>query len=92
MYLICTFLHSHIQQFFGDKYYGENEEEKPQFDDDDDLAGSIVSLYTFLLFFFFEKHFFYSALASQKYNITVFTVKQQINDDYVRVRTYFKNI
>lgn len=47
IYLICTFLHSHIQQFFGDEYYGENEEEKPQFDDDDDLAGSIVSLYTF---------------------------------------------
>ncbi len=88
MYLICTFLHSHIQKFFGDEYYVENEEEKPQFDDDDDLAGSIVSLH----FFFFEEHFFYSALASQKYNITVFTVKQQINADYVRVRTSFKNI
>ncbi len=46
MYLICTFLHSDIQKFFGDEYYGENEEQKPQFDDDDDLAGSIVSLYT----------------------------------------------
>ncbi len=42
MYLICTFLHSDIQKFFGDEYYGENEEQKPQFDDDDDLAGSIT--------------------------------------------------
>jgi len=37
-------LHSHLQKFFGDEYYGQEEEEKPQFDVDDDLEGNIVSL------------------------------------------------
>lgn len=37
-----------LQKFFGDEYYGGEEEEKPQFNDDDEVEGKRV-FYVFYL-------------------------------------------